>query len=318
MERYQRHAQARDIYSELLRGEPNDLSLLLRIAKSENNLGMHKSAFARLEKIRRELGSDAEFLEQWADALSGLGRAEEAAQAYTGVLENSKPGSGVRLRSAVKLAMIYSDAGRLDDMITLLQAELHNDSQNPLIHRAMGEMLEKHGFEREAAMCLNNELNLQRRLAEGDPNNLEAQIRVGVLENKMGRPREALRNLESVLARDQARWEIHEHMGDAHAALSEYDSAVEHYRQAIKRSWGRQASFHFKLAQALKANGAVQEAIDAVLESQRLAKDYLPNYALLIELLQSAGRMDEARDYMLMAREIESLGSAGSAVSETR
>jgi|TARA_B100000315_G_scaffold259347_1_gene315028 hypothetical protein len=56
----------------------------------------------------------------------------------------------------------------------------------------------------------------------------------------------------------------------------------------------------------------------SVVTAQCRSNRYLPNYAFLIDLLQSAGRMDEARDYMLMAREIEALGSAGSAVSEVR
>lgn len=305
MERYGFHAQARDIYLGLLDREPGNGALIWRAAASENSLGRHRSAHDRLGALAPPEAAKPEVQEQRARALAGLGRNSDAIDPYRAAIAGTGAGSELHLRAVVKLAWIYSDETRVDDMIALLQSEMRADPENRLLHRVMGEALEIHGFTREAEMCFATELSLCRAAAEAEPLTAEAGSRIGILELKLGHVRPAIAILQSVLDQDPSYWQAHEHLGDAYWAARDQDRAIAHYREAIARSWGRQASFLYKLAKALQAAGELDEALEVAIRCQRLAEDHLPTYGLLAELSQDAGRMDEALRYITMAREVE-------------
>jgi tetratricopeptide (TPR) repeat protein len=164
--------------------------------------------------------------------------------------------------------------------------DMRADPENSFLHRVMGEALEMHGFTREAEMRSATELKLCRAAADTESLTAVVGTRIGILELKLGHLRPAIEILQSVIDQEPSYWQAREHLGDAYAAVQDYGRAIEHYREAIERSWGRLASFLFKLARALQASGDLDEALETATRCQRLAGDYLPTYGLLAELSQ--------------------------------
>lgn len=169
-------------------------------------------------------------------------------------------------RNFLRLGLIYSAKKEsLPKAVTMLTKVTDLAASVPAVWIELGRVYGKMGKEDE-------ELNAYQRYVESDPQNIEANKRIGIILNKKGKVNEGLVHLEMA------------------NALKPNDPATME-----------------SLAMGYVKTGRTNEAIDLLIKTKNIAKDNVDVRYQLFELFQKTGQNDKAlrvmKDLLEIARE---------------
>lgn len=224
-----------------------------------------------------------------AQALSGLGRTDEAVDAASGAIVAWGSYAGQRAHELAVLEQVLSQAKDLGDYQGRLEAEVARTKlENPTLRRALGKVWLSKGKPELA------EKNL-RAAVEAAPNDQEAlRLLVQVADQAGARDRaaEAQLALAEASPRDAAAWQ---QLGDRWAALGEKDQAERAWTNLVEML-PQESEGHEALARVRERQGDWSAAADRWRHVVRVRSQEAPGWLGLANALVQAGRADEARD----------------------
>ena len=219
------------------------------------------------------------------DALSGLGRHEEAAVAYERVAEGPEIEIGDLSRITIKLAWVLSRLGRIADAEHRADRVLALAPHDCALLRFMGELLQTHGDDARARHYMAREIeSLNRAMSDDAPepgNEDQTKIRLAMLYNRTHRFDEAHKLMSPMVARDPMTWKAHEVAADTLIGLGRPGEAIGHLQAAIQKSWSREASPLLKIARLQLEAGDLMQAEHNVRRCLDLAPDHGPAHEAL-------------------------------------
>ena len=157
------------------------------------------------------------------------------------------------------------------------------DKRNPL---AEAVALQQSGALDQAA-------RLYLRILQRAPRDFNALHFLGILRLSQGKPGEAVRLIRQALAVDARFADAHLNLGNALAALAQFDPALASYRQALLLDPNLPQA-HYNIGNTLKSLGRIEDAVAAYRQAVRLAPNYVEAQYNLGNALQALERLDEA------------------------
>lgn len=137
-----------------------------------------------------------------------------------------------------------------------------------------------------------------------DPESMVAYLKRGETYQRHGDLRAALRDLSMAAQREPGATRPHERLGDLAYEMSRFEDAVTHYRDYVSLD-DQNAAVLYKLALSYERAGRVAHSIPLLREAIALAPTVPEAHYLLGLCLTEQERLEEARDALHVAIELE-------------
>lgn len=221
----------------------------------------------------------------------------------------SNPGSGRRgartrrrlrrpqdVRQALKRAVRYHGAGRLDEAETLYARILDADPENATALHLLGVVAHASGDNERAYDLISKALAI-------DPNYGDAHSNLGHVLRALGRPEEALASFHGAVTLMPDMAEAHNNVGNLQKELGRPEDAIESYEMALTLEPGFAEAYN-NYGGALQELGRLADAFACFQHAVRLRPDFVDAYGNMGGVLRELGRMEEAAESYRQALEL--------------
>lgn len=219
---------------------------------------------------------------QKAIELHGIGRLQEAADLYQGILQ-VQPGNGDALNL---LGVIHHAAGQMDNAILLIRKAIEAGPDYFAPYVNLGNVLQATGQLDEAVAAFQEGLSLN----PGDP---AAATNLSSVLNELGRHKEAVQAAQRALANDPVFAQAHTNLGNALQGLGRMDEAEASFRMALRLN-PEDATAHYNLGSVLLDTGDPKEAVTHCERAVMLDPDAPEKHYNLGNAYQAAAQMEKA------------------------
>jgi len=216
------------------------------------------------------------------DALSGLGRADEAERHFQEALEIDPN----YVEAHNNLGIALTKGGRIDEAIAHFQEAIEIDPAYAEVHANLGAALARRGRTKEAIPCYERALRL-------NPNLASAYNGLGNALSGLGRADEGERCLRKALEIDPDYAEAHNNLGTILTRRDRAEEAAVEFRRAIELKPGF-AEAHANLGLALRSLGRVDEAAVEFQRAIQLKPDFAEAHGNLGAVLYLQDKLAEA------------------------
>jgi protein O-GlcNAc transferase len=279
-------AEARRLYTEVLRAEPAQDLALFRLGLVELQDGRHEAAVRLLRAAADRVPDNVRYQRGLAQALQSLERWPEAAAALRRALELEPDSFETRLDLGVALQR----GGEQAAAAVAYRAALAQKSDDPRALGNLGAVLQEMGELDEATRHLESAARLE-------PNAASHAINLAIVFHRRRDFASAESILRAVLAREPDNTDAAFNLGNALRGLGRPREAIELYRRAAASRPGHAEALN-NLGNAYKETGDFAAAMDAF-EAALAAR---PRYTTAINnagcLKRTLGRLDEAEDLL--------------------
>jgi tetratricopeptide (TPR) repeat protein len=232
-----------------------------------------------------------------ASAYAGLGRFDDALAGFRRIIELK----GADARSSLAIADVYIALGRYDEAAVVLEQASAKGESSPYFLNKLGELRFEQGRDDEAIA------SFQRAIPPADDFPLP-HFNLGVIYEKRGDVRAAAEHYERAIALEPRYFKAQFNLGRIHAASGDAERARQLW-EACLVSNPTFVQGHYYLAKLLMDTGGdLQRAERLAREGIRLDPEHEEGplgYYVLADLLNRAGRSNEARAAMARGREIQ-------------
>jgi tetratricopeptide (TPR) repeat protein len=216
------------------------------------------------------------------DALSELGRADEAERHFQEALEIDPN----YVEAHNNLGVALTGGGRIDAAIAHFQKALGIDPEYAEVHANLGAALARGGRTNEAILSYERALQLK-------PNLASAHNGLGNALSGLGRADEAERHFQEALDIDPNYAEAHNNLGTILTRRNKLDEAAAEFESAIRLKPAF-AKAHANLGLALRSLGRIDEAAAEFRSAIRLKPDFAEAHGNLGAALYLQDRLAEA------------------------
>jgi tetratricopeptide (TPR) repeat protein len=213
--------------------------VLLDLARARERSGDLEGARATLEALA-ELEPRPPVLARLARTAEALDRKEEALGHY---LRATAQGGRHERAFAARIGLLLADLGRDEDARTWLDRALRQKGGDPELLLARGRVLARLGRARRAYRDVANAVSALEATVTSESHDdrdllAEARFQQGEILFRLGRPAEAMTELDRCLAVDPAREDALLLKGDCAHALGRPREAVDFWKQVIDKKLG--------------------------------------------------------------------------------
>ncbi len=275
--------QAREIYQQILRQEPNHLHALNLLGLAGWQTGRHAEAVEYLERAIAIDPNQAAFYGNLAEARRGLGQIGQAIECYA---------QAVRLQPSavvvhINLGTLLQQAGQPEHAIASYGRALELDPQNVLARYHLGKAFEQQGKPQPAESCYNQVL-------ESVPEHVPSLEALAALLKARGDLAGAVQLYERALRPEPQIASHHFDLGNVYQLSRRWNEAVACYRRALDINPQYSEAFS-NLVNALRELNQLDEALICAERAVQLRPESAPSANNLAVVLQDMGRLDEAR-----------------------
>ena len=232
-----------------------------------------------------------------ASAYAGLGRFDDALAGFRRIIDLK----GSDARSSLAIADVYIALGRYDEAAVVLEQASAEGESSPYFLNKLGELRFEQGRDDEAIAAF------QRAIPPADDFPLP-HFNLGVIYEKRGDVRAAAEHYERAITLEPRYFKAQFNLGRIHAASGDAERARQLW-EACLVSNPTFVQGHYYLAKLLMDTGGdLQRAEQLAREGIRLDPEHDEGplgYYVLADLLNRAGRSNEARAAMARGREIQ-------------
>ena len=219
--------EADDIFASVPASSPLHINALVRLAENFDLRGDHDTAISRLENITRAYPDNQEAYGILGDVLRYAERWEEAAAAYTGIIDRLDPPRPNDWRFYYVRGISYERAGEWELAEADFLAALDLRPEHPDVLNYLGYSWVDRGEHLDRA------LGMIERAVELAPMNGYIVDSLGWAFYKLGRVEEAVTTLEKAVQILPADPEINDHLGDVYWTIGRQREAMFQWRIAI-------------------------------------------------------------------------------------
>lgn len=208
--------------------DPDNRAVTATLGRILVNLGRPGEAVPRLERVVAQGGSEQEYA-ALARAYGELGLHARAVALLRGAVESG--GESPELLAVLGVAQY--EAGDAEGAVSTYERLLETDPDSVLALNFVAYTLAELGRNLEHALAY------AERAAELDPDSANVRDTLGWVHYRLGHYDAARRELEDAIRLGATQAVVHEHLGDALAALGLLDGARESWRRALEAEPGR-------------------------------------------------------------------------------
>ncbi|MEM7400189.1 MAG: tetratricopeptide repeat protein [Pseudomonadota bacterium] len=201
------------------------------------------------------------------------------------------------VQQALKRAVRYHGAGRLDEAEVLYSRILDADPDNSTALHLLGVVAHASGDNGRAYDLISKALAL-------NPNYGDAHSNLGHVLRAQGRPEEALASFHRAVTLMPDMAEAHNNVGNLQKELGRPEDAVESYEMAITLQPGFAEAYN-NYGSALQEMGRLADAFACFQHAVRLRPDFVDAYGNMGGVLRELGRTEEAADSYRQALELD-------------
>jgi tetratricopeptide (TPR) repeat protein len=278
--------QAREIYQQILRQEPNHLHALNLLGLAGWQTGRHAEAVEYLERAIAIDSTQAAFHGNLAEARRGLGQLGPAIESYAQAARLQPDAVIVH----VNLGTLLQQAGQPEHAIASYGRALELDPQNVLARYHLGTAFEQQAKPQPAASCY-------EQVLESAPDHVPSLVALAALRKTRGDLAGAVELYEHALRLEPEIAARHFDLGNVHQLAGQWREAVACYRRALDID-PQYAEAFSNLVNALRELNQLDEALICAERAVQLRPESAPSANNLAVVLQDLGRLDEARQQL--------------------
>jgi tetratricopeptide (TPR) repeat protein len=274
--------QAEEIYSQILRIDPQHVDALHLLGLIAGQFGRHDLACAFILQALRLRPDFAEAHNNLGNELRSQNKLQEAVASYQQALR-LKPSFA---EAHNNLANALQEQGRSSEAVRHLRQAVSLSPNFALAHHNLGNVLLKLHRLQEAVASFQQVVRLQ-------PNNAEAHNNLGLALRCLGRLDEAVASCQSALRLKPELAEAHVNLANAHHDQGRLEEAVAGYQEALRLK-PELAEPYNNLGNALRHLGRLEEAVASYRQAVCVKPDYAEAHSNLGNALRVQGKLDEA------------------------
>lgn len=188
LQREGRHAEAENLFRELLAQQPTNPEVLNNLGIALASLGRHEEAVAAYSDSLKQRAGHTDTMANLASSLRALGRREEAESACRQILAVYPS----HVKALNDLGMLMAEQNRPDEAEALLRKAIEVDPGHVAATYNLAVLIGRRGQGEDAiALC--------QRIANLDPTHIQARIFLGVSCQRAGRLEDAAAAFEEAL-----------------------------------------------------------------------------------------------------------------------
>jgi tetratricopeptide (TPR) repeat protein len=286
-------SEAENIYSEILRDEPNNLYALHYLGILYYQLRNYDSAIKYIKKVLELNPTAADAFYNLGNVYKDSGHLNEAINYFQKSLELNPQNADAHNNQGI----IYKDKGQIDEAITSFQKAIQLNPDHVIAYYNLGGIYkDKKQFD-DAISCYEKVLGL-------NPDIIAVYFNLGVIFQEKKQFDDAIPYYQKAIQLNPDFVEAYFNLGNILKEKGQIDDAIAYFQKAIKLNPNFAETYN-NLAAVLQDKGQLDQAINCYEKLITLSPNFVESYIALGNIYQTLGILDKAIFYYQKAIELE-------------